>query len=1369
MNSIRKARLLQVSGLMLSVLVWLANSNNPSNGRTGAPFDGHCNSCHTGNNPNGFNGTVEITGMPTAVLPNTVYPLMLTMTPTAGNPFRGGFQLVAVDGNNLNAGNLATVNTQCGTEMSSGREYIEHRGAKNFTGGGPASWSFNWTSPATANGAQIKFFFIGNFGNNDGDDTGDRPIAFSSTYSFNGPSEPVTASISSFSNVTCNGAANGTVTVTASGGTAPYTYAWNNGQTTATAVNLGPGTYTVTVTGASGSGTATASRVITQPSGMTLTVNSGSAITCAQNSANISVTVQGGVSPYAYNWTNGANTQQTSVTQAGTYTVTVTDNSGCTKTATANVSANTTAPTAVVAQPATLTCNVTSLSLNGTGSSTGANFTYAWTATNGGSIVTGATTLNPVVNACGTYTLTVTNTVNGCTATASRTVVCNTTPPQVSVAGGNITCNTPTITLQASSTTPGVSYQWSGPCITPNNQNQQNPVVCAPGTYTVTVTNTTTGCTATASTIVTEDTVTPILSIGNVGVITCGSPTVVISATTNALSASYAWSGPCFVGSQQISNPTVCAPGTYTATVTNPVNGCTNTASGVVQQNTNLPLAAIATPARLNCNNSSVQLDATASAQGAAYAYAWTTVNGNIVAGGTTLTPTVDEAGSYQLLVTDLTNACTSTASASVLESAPVTANASSTPAACSGEASGSATAVASGGVGPYQYLWSNDNTSATANNIAAGLYAVTASDSEGCTAVTTTTVAEPTALQISVTTTAQTALNLADGTAGAVASGGTPDYSYAWSNNGTTSSITGLAPGIYFVTATDANGCSAIQVGNVNSFNCNLSGTILSVDISCNGAANGSASVQTIGATEPVNYQWSNFATTPAISNLAPGPYLVSLTDAAGCPLVLGVEIQEPAALTILTTATGVSSIGATDGTASALPSGGTPGYTYLWSTNATTATIGNLAPGTYTVTVRDANSCSEIQTVVVPSVSCALEAEMSVFPVKCFGTASGMATVEVTGATGELSYLWSSGASTDIADSLTGGIIMVTVTDEAGCSVTGTGVVPEPESPLVASAVNINNVACPSDLNGSATPSITGGWGTPYAFQFSWGLGGFNNLSVGDYSFTVTDSKGCAVVATFEIAATDTIPPSMVCPDNLVLCGADLVDFETPVVTDNCSGGDVEATLILGLPSGSAFLDGVTTQVFRAADASGNSSSCSFTVTVYPVSDVIINEITDDSNGSGAGSIDIAAVGDSGPYTFEWEKDGAFFAATEDLSNLNTGTYTLVMTDVNGCTVQLAPIFIDNLVGTEDPASVEGKIKLWPNPARNIIRLEMTHFEPVAMEILNAQGQLVRVLQSDEWNSEISVDALPVGFYYLKMVSRRGACHVEKWVKGE
>jgi len=117
MTSIRNARLLQISGLLLSVLVWLANSSNPTNARTGAPFDGHCSSCHNGSNPNGFNGTVEITGMPTDVQANGVYPLTITLTPTAGSPVRGGFQLVAVDGSNSNAGDLRNGNSESSNEI----------------------------------------------------------------------------------------------------------------------------------------------------------------------------------------------------------------------------------------------------------------------------------------------------------------------------------------------------------------------------------------------------------------------------------------------------------------------------------------------------------------------------------------------------------------------------------------------------------------------------------------------------------------------------------------------------------------------------------------------------------------------------------------------------------------------------------------------------------------------------------------------------------------------------------------------------------------------------------------------------------------------------------------------------------------------------------------------------------------------------------------------------------------------------------------------------------------------------------------------------------------------------------------------------
>jgi hypothetical protein len=1368
MTSIRNTRFLQISGLILSVLVWLASSSNPTNGRTGAPSEGHCSSCHNGNNPGGFNGTLEITGMPAEVQPNIVYPLTITMTPTAGNPVRGGFQLVALDGSNVNAGNLAIGNTQTGTEFSGGREYLEHRAAKNFVSGGPVSWTFNWTAPATASGNIIKFYYAGNFGNNNNNDSGDYPVEFLTTYPFAAAADPVTATISAFSNLTCNGAGNGSITVTAGGGTAPYTYAWSNGQTSATASNLAAGTYTVTVTGAAGSGTATASKQITQPAAITATATASGSITCIQTSVNVSATATNGTSPYTYQWSNGTSGQQTSYSQAGTFTVTVTDNGGCTKTATGTIASNTTPPTAVVVTPPTLTCTNSSLTLSGAGSSTGAGFSYLWTASNGGSITSGATTLAPVINACGTYTLKVTNTTNGCTATASKNVACNIIQPVVTVTGGLISCTNPTVTLNASSNTSGVSYLWTGPCINAQNQNLQNPVVCAAGTYTVTVTNPVNGCTNSATATVTQDLNTPTVSIGTVGQLTCATPTVTIPLTGSG-NMFYSWNGACFSGSQQIASPTVCAPGVYTVVVTNPINGCTSTASVSVFSNANVPSAIILPPGHLNCNNATVELDGSASSQGAEFSYAWSTTNGNIVSGGALQVSTVNLEGTYVLTVTDITNGCTASATVTVVQTTPVSATATASAASCAGSANGSVAALPSNGSAPYTYLWSNGSTNAITGNLVAGTYTVTVSDADGCTAVASATVTQPSPVELTTTTTAQTALNLSDGTATAVAAGGTPGYTYAWSNGATTASISNLAPGIFTVTATDTHGCTAVEIANVNSFNCNLNASVTTEDVSCHGGQDGSASVQVTGATLPVLYQWSNSLGTPVVEGLAAGSYMVSITDAANCPLVLTAEINEPAALIASVAVTGESAIGAHDGTASVQVSGGTPTYTYAWSNNAVTASISNLAPGTYTATVTDAHNCTIVQTAVVSSVSCNLQSEMIVTPVTCFNTATGTAAVIVTGATGNLTYQWSNGATTETVNNLTIGTVTVTVTDAVGCSVTGTSDIVAPAESLEAVAINITGVPCPLDQSGSATPSITGGWGAPYSYQFSWGIGGFNNLTAGVYSFTVTDAGGCSTVAAFEIEVLDDIPPMMQCPDNIVLCGADLLDYSEPEVTDNCAGSPNTATLISGLPSGSAFIDGITTQVFSATDAAGNTSTCSFSVTVYPISDVVINNIVHDTGGSGVGSIDVGVVSDSGPFTFEWRKDGELFANTEDLTGLTAGIYTLVVTDVNGCTVQLAPVTIDNLVGTNDPGTADVKIKLWPNPAGHAFRLDLANLEPSGMDILNAQGRLVRTLEPGEWNGEISVNELPTGFYYLKVISRNGVCQVVKWVKGE
>ncbi len=240
-----KQRTLQIGALLLVSVLLLAYNDNPPDGRTGAPFDGHCNNCHASNNPNNYNGLAEIVGLPDTIMPNTTYSLQIKVTATAGNPIKAGFQLVVVDKNNNNAGNITPTNSESDTDILGGREYLEHRGAKYF-GGAPITWSFNWTSPDSVACNTLKFYFIANLCNGGGD-FGDFSIAFNTSRYFD-DGQTLSTSVSTISNVSCSGDSNGVVAVIASGGTPQYQYLWSNGSTGQTVDSLPAGTYTVTVT-----------------------------------------------------------------------------------------------------------------------------------------------------------------------------------------------------------------------------------------------------------------------------------------------------------------------------------------------------------------------------------------------------------------------------------------------------------------------------------------------------------------------------------------------------------------------------------------------------------------------------------------------------------------------------------------------------------------------------------------------------------------------------------------------------------------------------------------------------------------------------------------------------------------------------------------------------------------------------------------------------------------------------------------------------------------------------------------------------------------------------------------------------------------
>lgn len=479
------------------------------------------------------------------------------------------------------------------------------------------------------------------------------------------------------SNVQCASSNNGSITTVTTGGQGPYTYTWDGPvfiPSVPNPMNLPAGTYHLTVTDFFGC-TKTATFNIIAPNALTPTIVNVVGTNCAApNNGSIDLNVAGGFPNYTYQWNNGSNVQDPSGLTAGTYTVTVTDQSGCTRTTTATIPGDFTPPTASVAPPTTLTCTVTSITLDGSASSIGPNFTYLWNTTTG-NIVSGTTTLNPVVNQPGTYTLTVRNTTNGCTATTTVQVPADVTLPTASAgAPQTITCALTNATLDgsASSTGPNFAYQWtSGPGGNIlSGATTLTPTVSTPSTYTLLVTNTQNGCTQTNSVVVNLNNTPPTAIIAPPGTLTCTISEVTLNGSAAPTGGNYSYQWVTLNGNiksgQASQNALITEEGDYTLIVTNTQNGCTGTASVFVPLDFTDPASIIIVNSQITCNNPTVTLDGTNSSSGSNYNFFWTaTAGGNFVGGQNTLTPTVNAPGSYSLIVTNLINNCT--ASASVL------------------------------------------------------------------------------------------------------------------------------------------------------------------------------------------------------------------------------------------------------------------------------------------------------------------------------------------------------------------------------------------------------------------------------------------------------------------------------------------------------------------------------------------------------------------------------------------------------------------------------------------------------------------------------------------------------------------------------
>ena len=371
-----------------------------------------------------------------------------------------------------------------------------------------------------------------------------------------------------------------------------------------------------------------------------------------------------------------------------------------------------------------------------------------------------------------------------------------------------------------------------------------------------------------------------------------------------------------------------------------------------------------------------------------------------------------------------------------------------------------------------------------------------------------------------------------ATGTIDLTVTDGTSPYTYIWNNGETTEDISNLNAGTYTVTVTDANGCVTTATATISQPAGSLTATVsVTQNVNCFGGSNGSIDLTATDGTAPYTYQWNNGATTEDISNLSAGTYAVTVTDANGCSFTISATITQPnAALNGSGVVTqNVSCNAGANGTIDLTVVDGTAPYTYSWSNGETTEDISNLAAGTYTVTVTDANGCTFTTSLTVTQPAAALNTNISITQnVLCYGGANGSIDLTATDGTAPYTYIWSNGATTEDITNLTAGTYTVTVTDANGCTTTATGTVTQPSASLSAGTSVTQNVSCNGGNNGSITLTVNGGT-APYTYNWSNGdtTQNIGNLASGNYAVTITDANGCTAIAT--AAITNLQPRSM------------------------------------------------------------------------------------------------------------------------------------------------------------------------------------------------------------------------------------------------
>ena len=749
----------------------------------------------------------------------------------------------------------------------------------------------------------------------------------------------------STNNVTCNGLSNGNVSIQSFGGYSPYSYLWNNGDTSQNLQGVGAGQF-ILLTTDSNNCTKSDTILITEPSEIIASSNILNVNCFGGNDGSINVNVSGGVSPYTYLWNNGDTLSSINNIYSGIYILSVLDSNSCLYTDSFLVLE----PTEFIniLNPISPTCNgFSNGSIISLTSGSVPPYSYLWN--------TGDTSQNLINIVAGQYSVVV-NDSNNCSSFDTINIS-EPSPLLVIDSTTNVSCFGSTnafVSFSLAGGTPGYLISAFGQSLAipnPTTVSIPNNIPIPAGVYPYTITDFQ-GCTFTDTITITQPS--PLSNFSSIGYITCNgfnNGSITLNPIGGTGPYTYLWS------TGDTTQFLVNIPsGQYFVSILDSNNCLMIDTILMVQPNQLNDSSNSTMPSCFGYSDGSISI--IPSGGTTPYNYFWST-------GDTTQNLQNISSGQYIVSVIDSNN-CILYDTINLLEPSPISVNESINEVSCFGFSDGNISVLINGGTGSYNLLWETGDSLLYIDSLSSDWYTLSVLDSNNCSLIDSFFVMQPTLLQDSVSIINPTCNGFSNGSATIFPYGSVPPYTYFWSNASTSQTLQNVSSGQYSVIVTDANNCIIYDTLEIVSPS-SLTYSAINNSVSCFGNNDAFIDLSVSGGTPNYNYLWNTGDTTEDLTNISAGNYVVNILDSNDCLLIVNISIYQPQDLFAFFNLNYVSCFGLSDGNIDATATGGTLPYSFSWSSGDTTEDLLNIPSDMYILSLTDSNNCFFTDTIVV------------------------------------------------------------------------------------------------------------------------------------------------------------------------------------------------------------------------------------------------------------------------------------------------------------------------------------------------------------------------------------------------------------------